>query len=476
MSEFESKAQIEQLIASKTSHGQEGRLLKKQMKLTNIPLLIMLFVILCLGITILYSVSSPIGYAEQQDSLFYVKKQIRFTLIGLAFVVFFNFIDITKILFRKYMLVCILSGGLALALATATLLFGQVYNNARRWFVIAGFQLQPSEFIKILLVVSFASYRQFIVNLRKSGKLRKEPGKRYWVRDSMLDFVVPVMGAIVVDALILAEPHGSCALIIAAVIAVSALASGIHWRSWVLGIAIMLGFAIVIGAPTYMLMPDEQVAKIEQKVLSNFSHIFKRFEIFNKDENDEESKLTEDDTRQIDSAHYALGSGGMWGVGMGMSRSKYNYISEAQNDYIFSVYVEETGFVGGMFLIIIYMIILAMCMAVIWHTKSVYYRVVATGCTAIIFIEAFMNIAVELQIIPSTGVTLPFISYGGSAQISLLIAFGLILGCSRYGTVEEETAAREIPASKEAPAAKEMPAPVNYTDNEEKDQWNTDLL
>ena len=472
MSELGSKAQIEQLIASKPSHGQELRLNKKNMKLTNIPLLIMLFVILCLGITILYSVSSPIGYAEEQDSLFYVKKQIRFTLIGLALALFFNFVDVTKILFRKYMLVCVLSGGLALALAVATLLFGQTYNGARRWFVIAGFQFQPSELIKVLVVVSFAAYRQFIVNLRKSGKLRKEPGKKYLVRDSMLDFVVPVMGAIVIDMLILAEPHGSCALIIAAVVFICALASGIHWRSWAVGIALMLGFAVAIGAPTYMLMPEEKVAKIEEKVLSNFSHIFKRFEIFNQDEeNKEKSTLTEDDTRQIDSAHYALGSGGMWGVGMGMSRSKFNYISEAQNDYIFSVYVEETGFVGGMFLIIIYMVILGMCMAVIWHTKGVYYRVVASGCTSIIFIEAFMNIAVELQIIPSTGVTLPFISYGGSAQIFLLAAFGLILGCSRYGTVEEE-----------APETKRMPAETAGHDNEhttehkENEQWNIDLL
>ena len=438
MSEYESKAKIEQLIETPTSHGQEPILKKRRMKLTNIPLLIILFVILCIGIIILYSVSSPIGYAEQQDSLFYVKKQIRFTLIGLAMAVFVNFVDPLKILMRKHILLALVTYGLALGLAAVTLVAGQTYNGARRWFIIAGFQFQPSEVVKVLLVVSLAAYRQFVVDLKEKANASGEPKKMKPVREAMLDFVIPISCAVVVDALILAEPHGSCALIIAAIVFISTLASGIRLRSWIVGILILLGFVIVIGGPAYMLMPEEQVTKIEQKVLGNFSHVFKRIAIFTQDEDDEESELTADDTRQIDNAHNALGSGGMWGVGMGMSRSKYNYIDEAQNDYIFSVYVEETGFVGGMFLIILYMIMLVMCMMVIWNTTSVYYRVVAAGCTAHIFVEAFMNIAVELQIIPSTGVTLPFISYGGSAQIFLLLSFGFILGCSRYGTLGEE--------------------------------------
>ena len=389
MSEYESKAKIEQLIETPTSHGQEPILKKRRMKLTNIPLLIILFVIICIGIIILYSVSSPIGYAEQQDSLFYVKKQIRFTLIGLAMAVFVNFVDPLKLLLRKHILLALGSYGLALGLAAITLVAGQTYNGARRWFIIAGFQFQPSEVVKVLLVVSLAAYRQFVVNLKEKANASGEPKKMKPVREAMLDFVIPISCAVVVDALILAEPHGSCALIIAAIVFISTLASGIRLRSWIVGILILLGFVIVIGGPAYMLMPEEQVTKIEQKVLGNFSHVF-------------------------------------------------NYIDEAQNDYIFSVYVEETGFVGGMFLIILYMIMLVMCMMVVWNTTSVYYRVVAAGCTAHIFVEAFMNIAVELQIIPSTGVTLPFISYGGSAQIFLLLSFGFILGCSRYGTLGED--------------------------------------
>ena len=444
MTELQSKAQIEQLISTNASHGEERRFIKKHVNRTNLPLLIMLVVIVCLGLVILYSVSSPIGYAEQQDSLFYVKKQIRFTAIGFGFIIALHFIDIPRFFFKRYLLICLLSGGMALALAAVTLIAGQQYNGARRWFIIGGFQFQPSEFVKFLLVISFAAYRQFIVNIRQTGKLKAKSKRGQLLMDTMFDFIIPIMGAVVVDLFILMEPHGSCALIIAAIVFICALASGINHRSWILGMAIILGVGIVFGASAYAIMPDEQAAKIEEKVMGNFSHVFKRIAIFNQDEEDEESTLTKDDTRQIDNAHYALGSGGLWGVGMGESRSKFNYISEAQNDYIYSVFVEETGFVGGMFLIIIYMVILGMCMAVIWNTRNVYYRVVAAGSTAIVFVEAFMNIAVELQIMPSTGVTLPFISYGGSAQIALLIAFGLILASSRFGSETKENEVEDM--------------------------------
>ena len=133
----------------------------------------------------------------------------------------------------------------------------------------------------------------------------------------------------------------------------------------------------------------------------------------------------------------------MWGVGLGNSRSKYNYVSEAQNDYIFSIYVEETGFVGGVLLILMYMVMFAMCVIVCWRAKDVFSRTIATGCTALIFVEVLMNISVELQVIPATGVTLPFVSYGGTAQVTLLIAYGLILSVSRSGTLSLERKKRQ---------------------------------
>jgi len=204
----------------------------------------------------------------------------------------------------------------------------------------------------------------------------------------------------------------------------------------------MFAAIIVIGGIALAVMPTET----REKLNKNYAHVFKRLAIFNMgDEDDEtESNLTKDDTRQIDNAHNALGSGGMWGVGLGNSRSKYNYVAEAQNDYIFSIYVEETGFVGGAILMTMYMIMFIMCVRVILQANGVFNRTVATGCTALIFVEVLLNIAVELKVIPATGVTLPFMSYGGTAQIMLLVAYGFILSVSKYGKKPQESKPRRL--------------------------------
>ena len=212
----------------------------------------------------------------------------------------------------------------------------------------------------------------------------------------------------------------------------------------------LLGAAV--GSVALAVMPSDT----RDRIMRNYAHVFKRIQIYNADEEaeeEEESTLTKDDTRQVDNAHNALGSGGMWGVGLGNSRSKYNYVSEAQNDYIFSIYVEETGFVGGVLLMLIYLVMFLMCLRVCWRAKDVFSRTIATGCTALIFVEVLMNFSVELQIIPSTGVTLPFISYGGTAQISLLIAYGFILSVSRSGTLRAQEKKRKLAAKNKAAKA-----------------------
>jgi cell division protein FtsW len=249
----------------------------------------------------------------------------------------------------------------------------------------------------------------------------------------MIDFVVPVGMCALVDVVIVLQPHVSCFIIIAVVIFMCALMSEIPIKSWLSGMLVLILLLVALAAVGLMIAP----ADTRDRFMNNYAHVFKRLQIFNADEEteDEESTLTKDDTRQVDNAHNALGSGGMWGVGLGNSRSKYNYVSEAQNDYIFSIYIEETGFVGGVFLMLLYLVMFFMCFRVCWRAKDVFSRTIATGCTSLIFVEFLMNLSVELQVIPATGVTLPFVSYGGTAQISLLIAYGLIMSVSRSGTV-----------------------------------------
>ena len=400
-------------------------------KRTNIPMVIMIFVMLVFGFIVLYSVSGPDAYGKYQDSAYFLRKQVVFTLIGLAGCFAASFFPIKIFKLKGFML---LTYGMSFVLAVITLAFGSgaQEHGATRWISIGGFQFQTSEVIKVALILAFAGYRSMIDGMHRNGKLKAKTKSRQALMDTTFDFLIPVVAAVAVDLVIVLQPHVSCFIIIGIVIFMCALSSEIPLRSWVMGTAILVIAAIVFALAAFMLAPSDK----RDSFMKNYAHVFKRFEIFNADESgtDENTTITEDDTRQVDNAFNALGSGGMWGVGLGNSRSKYNYVSEAQNDYIFSIYVEETGFVGGVVLIMLYLVMLVMCLNVIWRADGIYMRTIATGCTTLIFIEVFLNMAVELQVIPSTGVTLPFVSYGGTAQIFLLLAYGLIMAVSRSGT------------------------------------------
>ena len=401
----------------------------------NIPMLLMVFGMIVFGLVVLYSVSGPDAYGLYHDSAHFLKRQLIQTIIGLAAMTAIMFIPI-KVFQMRWVMVA--AFGISLALAVWTLAVGVgSEHGATRWVNIGPIQFQSSEVIKVSLIVAFANYRSRVDKLRREGRIpmpKTDLGRA--ITCAVVDLVFPAGMIILVDLIIILQPHVSCFIIIGIVIVISALVSEIPLKSWITGALIMVGFVVVIGGFVIAIMPVET----RDKVLKNYAHVFKRIAIFNQgDDEDEETTLTKDDTRQIDNAHNALGSGGMWGVGLGNSRSKYNYVAEAQNDYIFSIYIEETGFVGGLILMSLYMIMFVMCVQVILRADGVFTRTVATGCTALIFVEVLMNISVELQVMPATGVTLPFMSYGGTAQIMLLVAYGLILSVSKYGKRAQET-------------------------------------
>ena len=424
---------IDSLIEPPAKHeGINARTISKAVRSANIPMILMIFVMIVFGLIVLYSVSGPDAYGQFQDSSWFLARQIRFTVAGIVMMFIIAFIPV-DFFAQKWIAIAAYIVSIGLAFATIALGVGREHGAAR-WINIGPIQLQSSEIIKVALIVAFAGYRATIAQLRKEGKVRQpksDLGKL--ILNTMLDFIVPVGLCILVDAVILLQPHLSCFIIVAAVIFMCTLVSEIPLRSWIAGGLVLALAGGALAAVMLAVTPAEK----RERFMKNYAHVFKRIAIFTADDEEldnEEEGLTRDDTRQVDNAHNALGSGGMWGVGLGNSRSKYNYVSEAQNDYIFSIYVEETGFVGGTLLLLLYLVMFGMCLRVCWRAKDVFSRTIATGCTALIFVEVLMNISVELQVIPATGVTLPFVSYGGTAQISLLIAYGLILSVSRSGT------------------------------------------
>ncbi len=383
----------------------------------------MMFAIVVFGLVILYSVSGPAGYAKTaHDSMYYLKRQIIWTVVGLIAALVISFIPVN---FFKHPAIFTSAYLASLGFVILVRLVGTEINGAKRWILIGPFEFQPSELCKVGLIIALAGYREYIVKLRASGGLKaKTPRGQVW-NHAFFDFILPVGAALLVDVFILAQPHASCFLIIGVIVFICMVNSGAGIKTWILGGGVILIAGLIFAGIFIMVKPDFR---------KNFAHVYQRINIFAATSGDEEVDVTEDELRQVTNAHNALGSGGMWGRGLGASRAKYNYVSEAQNDYIFSIYVEETGFVGGAVLISMYLLMFALFVMIVIRANSVFARMLATGCTSLIFVQVVLNIAVELQVIPSTGVTLPFVSYGGTAQLFLLIAYGLILSVSRYGT------------------------------------------
>ncbi len=402
---------------------------------SNIPLILFMFFIVAMGLVILYSVSAPVGYinSEFTSSAYFVMSQLKFSIFGIFLAIVLNFIPIDVFKNRIFMY---LAYGVSFALIAATSVIGIERQGARRWIRLAGTEFQTSEVFKIGIIIAFAIYRYWIVQRKEAGKLKPKNPKYAAFHYAFFEFIIPAALFLVPAAIVLVQPHFSCFLILTAVTGVCFLVSGINWRSWVIGVGSVL-LAILVVAIPLMLIPSTR-DKIVDKVSSNFAHVGKRFSIYTRDEEEEMTDQEKDEALQVTRAKDAIGSGGVSGVGFGSSRSKYSYVSESHNDYIYSIYVEETGFIGGTILIVFYLGFLFMGLRIAYKAKDVFCRIIATGYTFLIVLEAMWNIGVELTVLPSTGITLPFFSYGGTAQVLLLIAYGMVLCVARSGITYEK--------------------------------------
>jgi len=397
---------------------------------SNIPLVLFLFAIVAYGLVVLYSVSAPAGYINSKltSSAFYVFSQLKFTLVGLALCVVVNFIPVD---FFKNRLIMFVAYAASAGLIIITALFGAEKQGARRWLTVGGTDFQTSEVFKICLVIVLAIYRITVLSLQKKGKLKASNPKNQYLKDAFFEFILPVGLILFIDMIILVQPHLSCFLIVGVVTFVCFLVSGIRLRSWIIGMGFYILVLLAVVAVVFAVPSLRN--KAQDKIETNFAHVFKRVDIYTQDEEKEMTDQEKDESLQVDRAKDAIGSGGWMGQGLGNSRYKYSYVSEAHNDYIYSIYVEETGMVGGTLLILTFLLFLFMGFRVAYRAKDVFCRIIAIGYTFLIALEALWNIGVELTVLPATGITLPFFSYGGTAQILLLSGYSMILCVARSG-------------------------------------------
>lgn len=361
-------------------------------------ILIITLLLLSIGLIMLLSASAPTSLSETGDNSYqYVTKQGIMAIAGLFAMIVFSKFDYR--IFKKFKW---LIYAVCIAFLVAVGFVGTGAGGARRWINIAGFSFQPSEFAKVGFILFFAA---LLTELREKNKLKKiVPGIIF-----PLMFLIPVV--ISVYGL---QNHFSATFIICAITVVQMFVAGSNTK-YMVGGGILCVIAILI------IIIQSSISGAEGGFRSERIQTWL----------DIESASLTGEGWQINQSLYAIGSGGLFGLGLGNSRQKYLYLPEPQNDFIFAVLAEELGFFGCVIVILLFALFIWRGIVIAMKSQDMFGTLVAIGLTTMIGLQALINIAVVTNTIPVTGMPLPFFSYGGSAMLADLVAVGILLSVSR---------------------------------------------
>ena len=344
-------------------------------------LLAVVLLLVIMGLLILYSTSAYNRRVKFQDSFYYLKKQAFATSLGLALLYIVANLDYH--VWKKFAIPAYV---LAILLSVAVLLFGDEYNGSKRWLSFGPLSFQPSEFAKIAVILFLACI------IEKSCKHIRKMKTLLLIMVSLLP-IVGLVGASILSTAII-----------------------------ILGIGVVLVF---VASPVYaqFVWLGATGAGFLAIFLALESYRLERLAIWRNPEQYEKGYQTLQGL-------YAIGSGGLFGRGMGNSVQKLGFVPEAQNDMIFSIVCEEWGLFGASFLILLFLLLIWRFFVIATRAKDLFGALIATGAMAHMMIQVILNIAVVTNTIPNTGITLPFVSYGGTSVMFLLFEMGLVLSVS----------------------------------------------
>lgn len=353
----------------------------------DFPLFIIILVLLCFGVVMVFS-SSMVEDVQKHHNIYYTLiRHSIWVAVGVAAMITTTIIPYQKFRNRK-----LINLGMAVAfILLIVVLFTSPVKGARRWISLGSQQLQPSEFVKIIIIFYLAD------TISRKGERIK----------SLTQGVFPVLLVSgMVAALILKEPNMSTAMIVLAVTFAMLIAGGARFSH--LFSLVVLG----VSAGATLAMSAEYR---RERVLSFLNPW----------------KDSLDTGFQAIQSLYALGAGGFFGAGLGQSRQKWYYIPEASNDFIFSIVGEELGFIGVVFVVLLFMLLVWRGMKIALNCRDKFGSLLAAGITSLIAVQSCINMLVVSSFMPVTGVTLPLISYGGSSFVFTMASLGVLLNISR---------------------------------------------
>ncbi len=361
---------------------------KTENKSIDWVLVFIVVVLVLFGFLMVYSSSYPDGYYKfDGDPFYFLKKQVMAAVIGLVGMIFFA--NIPYKIYAKFNKVILLT---CIGFALLTVVLGIASNGAQRWINIGGISLQPSEIIKIGGVLYMADY---------FNKNRKNIG-------SFMNGFIPAMIFIGLFCLLIAiQDDLSTAIILGATLMVMFFCAGAKIRH-----LIVLVLVAVAGVVVLIAMEPYRITRVI---------VF--FDPF---------QYPLNEGYQIIQSLYALGTGGLFGMGIGKSRQKFFHLPEAYNDFIFSIIGEELGFVGCVFVILGFVVFAWRGLRISMNTADFFGSQVALGMTTLVLVQFLIHVAVATSSMPPTGRALPFISAGGSSLMFLLCSMGILLNISKY--------------------------------------------
>lgn len=350
------------------------------------PFAWVVIILVAFGLVMLTSASSVVAYSTYSDSYYFLKHQLLSVAIGAAAFWFFSRFDYKHL--RKLALFLLI-----ISLALLALVFipglGREVNGSRSWITILGFSVQPTEFVKLT----------FIIYLAALFEKHSETAKRFW------SFLI-LYG--ILALMVLMQPDvGTLFILTITSFSLYFIGGGKvkHIGSLVAAGAIGLIILMLIPSGLYRLNRFRCLIDV------NFDRLGSCY--------------------QINQSLIAVGSGGLFGRGLGESRQKFLYLPEVQNDFIFAIIAEETGLLFGLILLLLFIFLFYRGFTIARHAPDTFARNLASGIVIWIVLQAILNIGGIINLLPLTGVPLPLISYGGSAIIAALAGLGIVAGISK---------------------------------------------
>ncbi len=378
----------------------------------DMTFIVVVLILLGFGILMMFSASYAIAIDEGKDGYFYAFRQVIFAGVGLVAMFIMSFLDYR--IFQRGAVALTAYVSSVVLLILVMFIGTDLGTGCKRWINLGFTTFQPSELAKFAVVILFA----YLID-KNYDRMKK-------AAYGIFPFMVLLA---VIAGLLMLQPHLSCTLLICMIGIVLIFIGGA--RFWHLLIAAMFAGAALVGVIVYKTVVEKY--NYFGTRISTWLHPFESEDLAG--------------TWQARQSLIAIGSGGPLGLGLGESRQKYLYLPEAENDFVFAVVCEELGLIGAITVILLFVLLVVEGFHIASKARDRFGMLITIGFTLQIGMQAFINMAVVSGLVPNTGISLPFFSYGGTALIMQLMQMGIVLNVSRQRYVLGE---RTKPAAKPA--------------------------